>query len=78
MHYAAVMLCPSGGIVRHEETQQVANVLIGDFESMLDAVNQACRDLDCSVLHPVNRGIISKGRGKGGFMVITTQDLEAL
>ncbi|EKO3919212.1 hypothetical protein GCS60_000036 [Vibrio metschnikovii] len=78
MHYAAVMLCPSGGIVHHEETQQVANVLIGDFESMLDAVNQACRDLDCSVLHPVNRGIISKGRGKGGFMVITTQDLEAL
>ena len=78
MHYAAVMLYPSGDIVRHEETQQVANVLIGDFESMLDAVNQACRDLDCSVLHPVNRGIISKGRGKGGFMVITTQDLEAL
>ncbi|WP_187985130.1 hypothetical protein [Vibrio metschnikovii] len=78
MHYAAVMLCPSGGIVRHEETQQVANVLIGDFESMLDAVNQACRDLDCSVLHPVNKGIISKGRGKGGFMVVTTQDLEAL
>lgn len=78
MQYAAVMLCPSGGVVRHEETQQVANVLIGDFESMLDAVNQACRDLDCSVLHPVNRGIISKGRGKGGFMVITTQDLEAL
>lgn len=78
MQYAAVMLCPSGGVVRHEETQHVANVLIGDFESMLDAVNQACRDLDCSVLHPVNRGIISKGRGKGGFMVITTQDLEAL
>ncbi|EKO3922816.1 hypothetical protein GCS56_000033 [Vibrio metschnikovii] len=78
MHYAAVMLCPSGGIVRHEETQQVANVLIGDFESMLDAVNQACRDLDCSVLHPVNKGIISKDRGKGGFMVVTTQDLEAL
>ncbi|MGY5579764.1 hypothetical protein ACXHQN_01295 [Vibrio cincinnatiensis] len=78
MQYAAVMLCPRGGVIRHEDTQQVANVLIGDFESMLDAVNQACRDLDCSVLHPVNRGIISKGRGKGGFMVITTQDLEAL
>lgn len=78
MQYAAVMLCPSGGVIRHEETQQVANVLIGDFESFDDAIHQACRDLDCSVLHPVNKGIISKGRGKGGFMLVTTQDLEAL
>ncbi|MBG0760915.1 hypothetical protein BOO22_16010 [Vibrio cidicii] len=78
MQYAAVMLCPDGGIIRHEATQEVANVLVGDFDSMLDAVNQACRDLDCSVLHPVNRGIISKGRGKGGYLLVTTQDLEGI
>lgn len=75
MHYAAVMLCPSGGVIRHEETQQVANVLIGDFESFTDAIHQACLDLNCQHLH---KGVISKGQNKGGFMVITTQDLEAL
>ncbi len=78
MQYAAVMLCPDGGIIRQQETKEVANVLIGDFDSLQDAVNQACLDLGCSVLAPVNRGIISKGRGKGGFMLVTTQDLEAV
>lgn len=76
MQYAAVALCPDGGIVRHQDTQEVANVFVGDFDSMLDAMNQAYRDLDCSVMHPVDKGIISKGRGKGGFMLVTTQELE--
>ncbi len=55
MQYAAVMLCADGGVIRHEQTQEVANVLIGDFESMQEAMNQACRDLDCSVMHPAKR-----------------------
>lgn len=75
MEYAAVRLCPEGGVIRHEDTQEVANVLVGDFDSMQDAVNQACRDLDCVVMHPREKGIISKGRGKGGFMLVTTQEL---
>ncbi|EKO3565648.1 hypothetical protein P0E95_001992 [Vibrio metschnikovii] len=75
MQYAAVMLCPSGGVIRHEETQQVANVFVGDFESIDDAIHQACLDLKCQHLH---KGVISKGKNKGGFMVVTTQDLEAL
>ncbi len=78
MKYAAVSICPNGGIVRHPDTLEVANVLVGDFESMLDAVNQACTDLDCSVMHPVEKGLISKGRGKGGYMLVTTQELEAV
>ncbi|OBT07570.1 hypothetical protein [Vibrio cyclitrophicus] len=75
MEYSAVFLCPSGGIVRHEETQQVANVKVGDFESMDDAVNQACLTLECSHLH---KGVISKGGGKSGFMVITNQELDEI
>ncbi|RQW64012.1 hypothetical protein [Vibrio viridaestus] len=78
MQYAAVMICPNGGVVRHDDTQEVANVLVGDFDSLLDAVNQACRDLDCVVMHPIKRGLISKGRGKGGFMLVTTQELDAI
>lgn len=72
MQYSAIQLCPDGGIVRHEDTQEVANVLIGDFESMADAVNQACLDLACTHLH---KGVISKGVGKGGYMLVTTQEL---
>ncbi len=75
MQYAAVRLCPEGGVVRHVETQEVANVLVGDFDSLLDAMNQACRDLDCSIMHPVHSGIISKGRDKGGYLLVTTQEL---
>ena len=75
MEYSAVLLCPSGGIVRHEETQQVANVQVGDFDSMDDAVNQACLTLECTHL---NKGVISNGEGKSGFMVVTNQELEAI
>ncbi|MCG6368676.1 hypothetical protein [Vibrio fluvialis] len=78
MQYAAVMLCSDGGVIRHEQTQEVANILIGDFDSMQEAMNQACRDLDCSVMHPREKGIISKGRGLGGFRVVTTQELEEI
>ncbi|HAT8546220.1 hypothetical protein BBM68_05330 [Vibrio parahaemolyticus] len=72
MQYAAVMLCPDGGIIRHQDTQEVANVFVGDFDSMEEAVNQACLDLSCTHLH---KGVISKGTGKGGFMLVTTQEL---
>lgn len=78
MQYAAVLIYPDGGVVRHENTQEVANVLVGEFDSMQDAVNQACRDLDCVVMHPHKAGLISKGRGKGGFMLVITQELEAI
>ncbi len=75
MKYAAVMLCPDGGVIRHEQTLEVANLLIGDFDSLDDAINQACQDLGCTHLR---KGVISKGAGKGGFMLVTTQELEAV
>ncbi len=75
MMFAAVQLCPSGGIVRHEETQEVANVVIGDFPSMEDAIKQACENLECTEIH---NGVISKGYGQSGYMVVTTQEMEAI
>ncbi|EGR1202789.1 MULTISPECIES: hypothetical protein [Vibrio] len=75
MEYAAIMLCPDGGIVRHEETQEVANVFVGDFDSLDQAIEQACSSLNCT--HLV-KGVLSKGKGKGGFMLVTTQELEAV
>lgn len=73
MMYAAVHLCPEGGIVRHETTLQAANVLVGDFPSMEDATKQACIDLKCTELR---NSVITKGYGKGGYMLVATQDLE--
>jgi hypothetical protein len=42
---------------------------------MDDAISQACLDLECTHLH---KGVISKGKGRGGFMLVSTQDLEAV
>ncbi|MCK8064620.1 hypothetical protein [Vibrio sp. 1CM7H] len=69
------MLCPDGGIIRHEDTQQVANVMVGDFDSLDQAIEQACVSLSCTHL---SKGVLSKGNGKGGFMLVTTQELEAV
>lgn len=78
MQYTAIKLCPDGGIVRHPETSDVANIMVGDFDTLQDAVNQACQTLDCSVMHPLGSGLISRGRDRGGYLIITTQELEAV
>ncbi|ELB2854478.1 hypothetical protein NB476_03315 [Vibrio sp. RM-44-3] len=75
MQYAAIMLCPSGGVIRHEDTQEVANVIVGDFDSLDQAIEQACVSLSCTHL---SKGVLSKGNMKGGFMIVTTQDLVAV
>ena len=75
MQYAAIMLCPAGGVIRHEDTQEVANVMVGDFDSLDQAIEQACVSLNCT---HVTKGVLIKGNGKGGFMLATTQELEAV
>ncbi|EJL6744903.1 hypothetical protein AB6H46_01270 [Vibrio alginolyticus] len=75
MQYAAIMLCPAGGVIRHQDTQEVANVVVGDFDSLGLAIEQACVSLSCTHL---TKGVLSKGNGKGGFMLVTTQELEAV
>ena len=75
MQYAAIMLCPAGGVIRHEGTQEVANVIVGDFDSLDQAIEQACVALSCTHL---SKGVLRKGNMKGGFMIVTTQDLVAV
>jgi len=69
------MLCPAGGVIRHEDTQEVANLMVGDFDSLNQAIEQACVSLSCTHL---TKGVLSKGNGKGGFMLVTTQELESV
>ncbi|WP_375750923.1 hypothetical protein [Vibrio sp. HN007] len=75
MMYSAVRLCPDGGVVRHPDTQEVANETVGDFDSIEDAIKQACETFKCIQLKDE---VISKGRFKGGYMVVSTQELEAV
>ncbi|EKA2634926.1 hypothetical protein OKW60_004501 [Vibrio alginolyticus] len=75
MQYAAIMLCPDGGIIRHEDTKEVANVMVGDFDSLDQAIEQACVSLSCTHL---SKGVLSKGNMKGGFILVTTQELESV
>jgi hypothetical protein len=75
MQYVAVMLCPDGGVIRHAQTREVATILIGDFDSMDEAINQACIELNCLHLH---KGVLTKGEGLGGFMIVTAQELVAV
>ncbi|AGB11012.1 hypothetical protein VPBB_2556 [Vibrio parahaemolyticus BB22OP] len=42
---------------------------------MDDAVQQACSDLKCKL---VRNGVLSKGYGLSGYMIVTTQELEAV
>ncbi|EQB4592382.1 hypothetical protein [Vibrio parahaemolyticus] len=55
--------------------QYAANVMVGDFDSLDQAIEQACVSLSCTHL---TKGVLSKGNGKGGFMLVTTQELEAV
>ena len=71
MKYLAVNLCPYGGVVRDEETLQALNEDSGDFSSTAEATDYACQLLNCE---EVRNGIISRGRGKGGYIVVTIQE----
>lgn len=72
MEYVAVSLNSGGGVVRHAETSEVMNKHLGDFDSMEDAIEGACATLECKHLH---KGVLSKGKDQGGYMLVTTQEL---
>ncbi len=73
MKYVAVSLCSNGGVVRDQETLEVLNEEIGDFDSFNEAIAHACLRLQCA---PLRNGWLTRGHGKGGYLVVTTQELE--
>lgn len=75
MTYAAAYLTPEGQLIRHEETAEIMNIQIGEFDNEDDAIAQACLELECR--HTVN-GVLLKGQDKGGFMIVNTQELHQL
>lgn len=75
MQYAAVKLGPSGAVIRHAKTQEVANVFLGDFDSLDHASAQACVVLKCTCY---KSGLLRKVEGGGGFLLVTTQELDEI
>ncbi len=73
--YAAAFLDAEGQLIRNKHTAEIMNVQIGEFENQQDAIDQACLDLECH--HKLN-GILLKDDNKGGFMLVTTQELGEL
>ncbi|EHR1162088.1 hypothetical protein KS876_001089 [Vibrio parahaemolyticus] len=75
MNYLAVFLCPDGGIARNQQTQEVMNMQLGEFESFELAIKNACVQLECT--HAKN-GVLLKGENKGGFIICDTQEFAEL
>ena len=72
MEYFALRLFGDGAMKRHAKTFEPEVTKLGNFDSLDDAVKQACAQLDCNHLL---RGILSQGEGTGGYMIVDAQEL---
>lgn len=74
MQYVAIRLFGAGAIKRHKQTLAPQTTALGEFDCLDDAVNQACQQLSC---HHVRHGLLSRGEGEGGFIVVDAQEFTA-
>ncbi|NAW58743.1 MULTISPECIES: hypothetical protein [unclassified Vibrio] len=75
MQYVAIRLFGDGAMKRHKFTLEPETTSLGEFDSMAEAIEQACEQLSCN---HVRHGILSEGEGLGGFMVVDTQELTSI
>ncbi len=75
MEYFALRLFGDGAMKRHKDTFDPEVTCLGEFDSLDEAVKQACAQLDCNHLL---RGVLSQGEGAGGYMVVDAQELAAV
>ena len=75
MNYLAVFLNSDGGVVRNNDTQEVMNLQLGEFETRDLAIENACAKLECN--HVIN-GVLVKGTHTGGFMICDAQEFAEL
>lgn len=72
MQYVAIRLFGNGAMKRHKHTLEPETTPLGEFESMDEAIEQACSQLTCN---HICHGVLSEGEGEGGYMVVDTQEL---
>lgn len=78
MEYFALRLFGDGAMKRHPKTFEPEVTQLGDFDSLADAVKQACVQLNCNTVGNERSGVLSQGEGAGGFMVVDAQELAAV
>ncbi|WP_325891088.1 hypothetical protein [Grimontia sp. NTOU-MAR1] len=71
INFLAIFLNNDGAIVRDNDTAEVMNIQLGEFDSKDTAIQQAMVQLGC--VKAVNN-VILKGQNKGGFMVVDAQE----
>ena len=75
LRFLAVVLNSGGGVVRDAKTDEVQIKDLGEFESKLLAIDNACAQLKC--VH-ITKGVIVRGNHTGGFMVCDIQEFAEL
>ncbi|MFL7010926.1 hypothetical protein [Enterovibrio norvegicus] len=75
INFLAIYLNTDGAIVRDKDTAEVMNIQLGEFNSKDIAIEQACRQLECS---EVIGDVLMKGNDRGGFQVVDAQEFDAV
>ncbi|HBI3715630.1 TPA: hypothetical protein K4M41_004447 [Vibrio parahaemolyticus] len=75
MMYLAVYLGGNGALLVDKKTHEPLNHQLGEFDGDDEAIQNACEQLECQHVH---RGVITKGYGLGGFMVMNEQEFSAI
>jgi len=75
MNFLAVFLNSGGGIVRNQQTEEVMNMQLGEFDSRDQAIENACVQFECT---HVKNGVLVKGKNTGGFLICDSQEFAEL
>lgn len=75
MQYVAIRLFGNGALKRHKHTLEPETTTLGEFDSVDEAIEQACSQLTCN---HICHGVLSEGEGEGGYMVVDTQELATI
>ena len=72
MEYFALHYFGDGAMRRHPETFDPKVTPLGEFDTIDEAIKQACAQLNCNHL---TRGVLSYKGGKAGYIVLNAQEL---
>jgi hypothetical protein len=75
MNYLAAFINKDGDFVRDNETAEVMNLSLGEFERRVLAIESAKISLQCEF--EIN-GVFVKGNNQGGFLLCDTQEFAQL
>ncbi|PSV17161.1 hypothetical protein [Photobacterium kishitanii] len=75
MNYLAVFLGIDGRIVRNNDTSEVMNLQLGEFDNLEVAIESAKSQLEYEI---EQNGVLVKGSNQGGFLICDIQEFAEL